>query len=157
MEVKDLVGYTPSGNRVIVKHNQLSKYFQEWYIEQRHKGFEFFDYCVYLIKDATDFVRYIGHGKDGDIEHLDFTKSRINGHYGDLLSAVMQKDWSIEIVLYGISENESRMVEARFIDIALEGGMKLTPKGSKEWDGVSLINKQRETTWNERAKKCMKI
>lgn len=157
MEVKDLIGYTPSGIRIVIKPTLLSKYFEEFYIKNRYRNFDVFDYCVYVVKDGNDRVCYIGHGKSGDIEHLNFCNSRFNNHIGDLLSVCIQANWSIEIKLYGITENESRMIEARLIDIALACGMKLTPKGSKEWDGVSLINKRREELWNMRAKKCTKI
>lgn len=96
------------------------------------------DRCVYQwrFEAVPDFPAYTGEGSE----------DRRTGHTGDLLAKMLKK---LKAVLYilsdGLTKFESQVYESMLIrKYAFEYG--LSKRGATDWDGHSILNKQRELT-----------
>lgn len=103
-----------------------------------------FDSSVYCIITPWGSIVYYGKGKF----YLDnILKSRGCCHFGDLVDKYLTEGWIIRFISIGITDEESRALEALLI---MKCDKKLTKRGAKVWDGVSLMNKRRERKWEKR-------
>ena len=105
------------------------------------------DYCVYRIIGPNGRVFYIGRGRYYDWRiynwYVFWNKTRPFIHKNDVLCKVLGKGWTIEILVFGLSINESAILEALFIREQLWSGRTLMKRGTYDWNGYSLINKNR--------------
>ena len=102
------------------------------------------DFCVYVWKDPSGLIQYIGMGRyyQGELYSVTLWKiSRPFMHKNDLLSNVISDSWICEILCYGCSNKEAHIIEAQLITLC---DRPLSKRGQTKWDGVSLINKRRE-------------
>ena len=81
-------------------------------------------------------IYYYGKSYDYNVAHM-----RATNHRGDMLANTLCEGWTIEIIAIGLTDKESRILEAKLIR---DAGKPLSKKGIYVWDGVSLINKRRE-------------
>lgn len=116
------------------------------YFLRKQLHYQKFDSSVYLVYDERGRLVYVGKGKF-DWLHID--KCRAVKHQKDNLCKHMKKGWKIVFIAIGVTDSEARALEALLISTyaELQG---LSKKGSCDWDGVSLINKRRERTWEQR-------
>ena len=89
------------------------------------------DCCVYLWM-YKGRIFYIGEG----LNNRPFT------HSDDALSLVIDSDWTVIIVAYNITKMEACIIESKLL--SLVENRSFMKRGQYEWDGVSLLNKQRE-------------
>lgn len=87
--------------------------------------------CVYLWT-TTGIVYYIGEG----------VHSRPFDHDGDLVSDVIDSDWTCIILVYNVTKLEACIIEAKLLSMVQN--RTFTRRGIYIWDGESLLNKQRE-------------
>lgn len=118
-------------NRIVFRNLDLNEVFRlrdkDWFAEH--------EYYVYLWKLFSK-VHYIGKGKG----------NRFDDHKGDMLEKTIDDRWICEIIAWGLTNKEARMLEAMLIKIACEE-RNLSRRGTYLWDGKSLINKRRELTY----------
>jgi len=123
------------------------------------------DSGLYFIYDPFGRMAYIGEGKTvyGAAWNA-ILKSRAFNHKQnkkgtELVSKYLTIGWTICIVAYGLTKLEGRILEAYFIREELKKGRKLTRQGASEWDGESLMNKNRgmsDIEFNKTAKIFLK-
>lgn len=107
------------------------------------------DFCVYFIYDGAGRLVYIGEGIYYSLLKYtikQFLKSRALNHKQnergtELVATYFEVDWSIRIVASGLTKKEGLALESYFIRKELKSGRILSAKGTKEWDGDSLMNK----------------
>ena len=88
-------------------------------------------YCVYLWM-YRGIIFYIGEG----------LKNRPFTHVGDLVANTIDSDWTCVILATNITKLEACIMEAKLL--SLVENRTFTRRGQYVWDGVSLMNKQRE-------------
>ena len=106
-------------------------------------------FCLYFVRDGRGRIVYIGEGLYWDVHettYSNFMRSRPFNHKQnkkgtELLVKYIQEGWSIDIVSYGLTKLEGRILEALFIRNEINKGKTLSLQGSTEWDGDSLMNK----------------
>ncbi len=100
------------------------------------------DYCVYVWK-KNGIIHYIGKGKFDETYWQD---ARPFIHKLDTLANTIDSSWTCSILAWGLTNKESRILEAYLIkEASLE--RNLSKIGAYKWDGKSLINKRRERTY----------
>lgn len=100
------------------------------------------DYCVYVWK-KNESILYIGKGKF-NIDYWEDARPFI--HILDMLANTIDPSWTCSILAWGLTNKESRILEAYLIKTA-SFKRKLSKKGVYKWDGESLINKRIERTY----------
>ena len=104
------------------------------------------DFCVYFVYNEFGKIVYIGQGRYWDYKKYGkraFWKSRPFTH-NDFLSKLIKSNWKIAIIHCGLTDLESKLLEAYYIFSAIASGRKLTKQNANRWDRTSLINKRRE-------------
>lgn len=92
--------------------------------------------CVVYMWILNGIVYYIGKG----------TESRPINHYKDTLSRVLDSRWELCIIAENLTDLQASILEAKLLRLASK--RSFSERGSYVWDGVSLINKQMELTYN---------
>lgn len=122
------------------------------------------DSGLYFIYDECSRLVYIGEG----VTTIDLVsgepKLRAASHkqniYGtELVCKYVRPGWTIKIIAYGLTKLEGCILEAYFIREELKKGRKLTQIGATEWDGDSLMNKNRgmsDNNFNKTARMFLK-
>jgi len=108
------------------------------------------DFCVYIFEDEFGIEQYYGMGRYYDITYYSkskwINKSRPFCHKNDLLTKVINHNWTCRIIALGMTSVEAHILEAFLI---INSNRKLTKIGAKEWNRNFLINKRREKKWEK--------
>jgi len=100
------------------------------------------NYCVYTWK-KNGIIHYIGQGY---FKVSSWETGRPFVHTDDLLSKTIDSSWTCEIISWGLTQKEARIIESFLINLSKR---KLAKTGVSTWDGESLINKRREVNYNK--------
>lgn len=63
-------------------------------------------------------------------------------HYGDIVANTIDSDWTCVILASNLTKMEACIMEAKLLSLVED--RTFTRRGQYVWDGVSLMNKQRE-------------
>ena len=98
------------------------------------------NYCIYLWC-RHGVAHYIGEGR---LDTKFWQEGRPFNHKDDMLTNTIGKKWKCEILACGLSKKEAGIIEAYLLK---NNNRTLSKRNQYTWDGVSLINKQREYTY----------